>query len=85
MEVLEVRSKLEPCETLLIAHPPGIEQTWIAWEGDDRQSMMKTIAALRLPNSWPQNLGYKVFYLFRERLRAEANQKGPASLRNLSR
>jgi hypothetical protein len=80
MEVLEVRKELEPHQTLLIANPPGLARTWITWESDDRQSLMKTIADLHLPNSWPQNAGHKVFYLFRERLRAEAVQEGPASL-----
>lgn len=80
MEVLEVRRERGPRETLLIANPPGLEQTWITWEGDDRQVMMKTLTDMRLPNSWPQNAGHKVFYMFRERLRSEAVQEGPASL-----
>lgn len=67
-ELLEVGRTYPSKEQVMIAYF-GRAPTRVLYFGEDADSMNKTLNALRLPNSWPSNLGEKVFYLFRSHLR----------------
>jgi len=43
--------------------------TRVIYAGEDVRSMRETVEALKLPKSWPTNIGEKVFYLFRGELK----------------
>ena len=48
-----------------------LEEEWtrVLYTGENADSMKETVYKLRVPNSWPSNLGEKVFYLFRNELK----------------
>ncbi len=75
-EMLEVGRGL-PREHLFVAYF-GDSPTRIAYAGEDVNSMLKTIEELRLPSSWPSNLGEKIFFRFRTHLRKI--ESGPVHL-----
>lgn len=76
-ELLEIRRFYPSVEGVIIAYINKTE-TRVLYFGEDAKSMKKTLNALSLPNSWPSNLGEKVFYLFRAHL--EKITSGPISL-----
>jgi|GEM_PF-4493548 hypothetical protein len=55
----------------------------VAYAGEDSFSMLETLAKLKLPSSWPSNLGEKVFYLFKRNLMRVPG--GPVRLEQLVR
>lgn len=76
-ELLEVGRTYPRREQVMIACF-GETPTRILYFGEDANSMKRTLDDLRLPNSWPSNLGEKVFYLFKGHLRDI--DSGPVSL-----
>lgn len=66
-ELLEVGRNYPSREQIMIAYF-GELPTRVLYFGEDANSMRKTLDDLRLPNSWPSNLGEKVFYLFKGHL-----------------
>jgi hypothetical protein len=68
-ELLEVGKSYPAKEHIMIAYF-GDEPTRVLYAGQNVISMKKTISDLRIPNSWPSNIGEKVFYLFRSHLEA---------------
>jgi hypothetical protein len=65
-EVLAIRRNSSPVEEVRITDF-GDDPTRLQYMGE-ADSMRKTVQDLRIPNSWPSNLGEKVFYLFRDHL-----------------
>ncbi|MBI4016711.1 MAG: hypothetical protein HY363_03385 [Candidatus Aenigmarchaeota archaeon] len=71
--------KLASTESLefLVKHPREYllvlsfesEPTRIIYAGEDINAMRETVEKLRIPNSWPTNIGEKAFYLFRGELK----------------
>jgi len=76
-ELLEVGRSYPTKEHVMVAYF-GTAPTRILYFGENANSMKKTLDDLRLPNSWPSNLGEKVFYLFKCNL--ENANFGPISL-----
>ena len=62
-ELLEIGRTYPLREQVMIAYF-GETPTRVLYFGESTNSMKKTLNDLRLPNSWPSNLGEKVFYLF---------------------
>tara|TARA_Y100000034_G_C6889645_1_gene409059 strand:- start:777 stop:1400 length:624 start_codon:yes stop_codon:yes gene_type:complete len=67
LELLKV-FRYSPRECICIGCFEDNLDTRINYSVDDVNSMKDTIQRLRLPNSWPSNLGEKVFYHFRSHL-----------------
>ena len=76
-ELLEIGRTYPLREQVMIAYF-GETPTRVLYFGESTNSMKKTLNDLRLPNSWPSNLGEKVFYLFGGHL--EDINSGPVSL-----
>jgi|TARA_Y100000310_G_scaffold213698_1_gene214646 hypothetical protein len=76
-ELLEI-GRTYPCKEHLMIAYFGETPTRVLYFGENANSMNKVVDDLRLPNSWPSNLGEKVFYLFRGHL--EDINSGPVSL-----
>jgi len=76
LELLEVVHD-NPREHVMIAYFDK-EPTRILYFGEDVNSMKKSLEDLKLPNSWPSNLGEKIFYRFRDHL--DNIDSGPVSL-----
>ena len=74
-EVILIQKSALPKEIVLIGSFPEHGELKIRWAGDNGHSMKVTIGALCLPNSWPTNLGEKVFSLFQGHLEKHLNDK----------
>jgi hypothetical protein len=67
IELLEVGRTYPSREHIIIACF-GDNPTRVQYFGEDVALMKNTLKNLKLPNSWPSNLGEKVFYLFKGHL-----------------
>ena len=66
-ELLELSTNSSKMESVLIG-TFNEEPTRVLYVGLDINSMKSTIDKLKLPNSWPSNIGEKVFYRYKEQL-----------------
>ncbi|MBI2574501.1 hypothetical protein HYV82_01300 [Candidatus Woesearchaeota archaeon] len=66
-------------------HDGGVELV-VAYSGDSRASMLKTLEALHLPKSWSKHYGQKPFHLLLGQLQLRGAYEGPLeSIKYLSR
>ena len=76
LELLEVVQTCPAIERVAVAY---FEEgpTRVMYAGENADSMRETVDNLRLPTSWPSNIGEKVFYCFRDTLKGVS---GPVAL-----
>jgi len=74
-ELLLIENDRSPREKVLIGRFPKDGKCRISYMGDSARSMWKTTEALRLPSSWPTNLGEQVFYIFRGHLEMQSRNR----------
>ncbi|MFA6088345.1 MAG: hypothetical protein WC755_00645 [Candidatus Woesearchaeota archaeon] len=77
-ELLEIGRTYPSREQVMIAYFDDDLPTRVLYFGENANMMQKTLDKLKLPKSWPSNLGEKVFYLFKGHL--EFINSGPVSL-----
>jgi len=68
LESLEV-FRDSPHERVTIGYFGKGSPTRISFVGEDAKAMKETIESIGLPSSWPENMGEKVFYGFRQALK----------------
>ena len=76
-ELLEIGINQPRKERVIIASFKQ-EPLRVLYIGEDAASMEKTLQELKLPKSWPSNLGEKVFYVFKTCI--SENPEGPIGL-----
>ena len=79
-ELLTIQSQSGPEEKVVIARFPADGECRICYAGVRAAQMRCTIEKLRLPSSYPENLGERVFYLFRGQLADLGDQDGGVAL-----